>query len=75
MRMWRFSLKKSLIYAYFFNLYLTVPTTSTNHPYEPKWECQAIPDICENSDYIIANTFDSTRHPAVLVYPYCSPDV
>lgn len=58
-----------------FYQFLTVPTTSTNHPYEPKWERQAIPSKSENCDYIIADTLDSTRDPAVLIYPYCSSDV
>ena len=58
-----------------FYLFLTVPTTSTNHPYELKWQRQTIPSKSENSDYIIANTLDSTHRPAVFINPYSSSHV
>ena len=72
MRIWQFLLKKITYLCPFFYLFLTVPTTSTNHPYEPKRERQAIPSKSENCDYIIAYTFDSTHRSAVLIYPYRS---
>lgn len=65
-------LKKLNFFKSAFNLQSVFSSPSTQQPYEPKWERQTIPSKSENSDYIITYTFDSTRHPAVLVYPYCS---
>ena len=63
-------IKKITYLCPFFYLFLTVPTTSTNHQYEPKWERKTIPDICENCNQIITNGLDSTCHPEVLIHPF-----
>ena len=65
-------IKKITYLCPFFYLFLTVPTTSTNHPYELKWQRQTIPCKSENCDEIVKHTFDSTHQSAVLINPQCS---
>ena len=63
-------IKKITYLCPFFYLFLTVPTTSTNHPYEPKWECKTIPDIRQNCKQIISNRPYRHPHSEVVIHPF-----
>ena len=63
--------RKYLVYFILtFHLYFTLPTTSTQYPYELKWQRQTISCKCHQCHYINSSRLDSTPQTEVLIEPF-----